>query len=83
MLVDWAGDTPEVVDAVTGEVTGVYLFAAVLPYSGAVICRRVHGHDISVLDCRPRGSTNRSYPPSRYFPAITRPSTPSRSCSNS
>ncbi|WP_255771838.1 IS21 family transposase [Pseudarthrobacter sulfonivorans] len=41
MLVDWAGDTLEVVDAVTGEVTGVYLFVAVLPYSGAVFC---HGY---------------------------------------
>lgn len=41
MLVDWAGDTLEVVDAVIGEVTGVYLFVAVLPYSGAVFC---HGY---------------------------------------
>ncbi|MHC6593409.1 DDE-type integrase/transposase/recombinase, partial [Arthrobacter sp. C152] len=41
MLVDWAGDTLDVVDAVTGEVTGVYLFVAVLPYSGAVFC---HGY---------------------------------------
>lgn len=39
MLVDWAGDTLEVVDAVTGEVTRLYLFVAVLPYSGAVFCR--------------------------------------------
>ncbi|GAA1789306.1 IS21 family transposase [Pseudarthrobacter sulfonivorans] len=39
MLVDWAGDTLPVVDAVTGEVTSVYLFVAVLPYSGAVFCR--------------------------------------------
>ncbi|MEW1982079.1 IS21 family transposase [Citricoccus sp. NPDC079358] len=39
MLVDWAGDTLDVVDAVTGEVTRVYLFVAVLPYSGAVFCR--------------------------------------------
>ena len=39
MLVDWAGDTLEVLDAVTGEVTKLYLFVAVLPYSGAVFCR--------------------------------------------
>lgn len=39
MLVDWAGDTLQVVDAVTGEVTKVYLFVAVLPYSGVVFCR--------------------------------------------
>lgn len=39
MLVDWAGDTLDVVDAVTGEVTRVYLFVAVLPYSGAVFCQ--------------------------------------------
>ncbi len=36
MLVDWAGDTLEVVDAVTGEATKIYLFVAVLPYSGVV-----------------------------------------------
>lgn len=40
MLVDWAGDTVEVVDAVTGEVIRLYLFVAVLPYSGVVLCRR-------------------------------------------
>ncbi len=39
MLVDWAGDTLDVVDAVTGEVTKVFLFVAVLPYSGAVFCQ--------------------------------------------
>lgn len=38
MLVDWAGDTLEVLDAVTGQATKVYLFVAVLPYSGAVFC---------------------------------------------
>ena len=38
MLVGWAVDTRAVVDAVTGEITGVYLFVAVLPYSGAVFC---------------------------------------------
>lgn len=36
MLVDWAGDTLDVVDAVTGEVTRVYMFVAVLPFSGVV-----------------------------------------------
>ena len=39
MLVDWAGDTLEVVDAVTGQVTKLYLFVAVLPYSGVMFCR--------------------------------------------
>lgn len=39
MLVDWAGDTIDVVDAVTGEVTRAYLFVAVLPFSGVVFCR--------------------------------------------
>ncbi|AWH92932.1 hypothetical protein [Dietzia lutea] len=39
MLVDWAGDTLDVLDAVTGQVTRLYLFVAVLPYSGAVFCR--------------------------------------------
>lgn len=39
MLVDWAGDTLEVIDAVTGEATRLYLFVAVLPYSGVVFCR--------------------------------------------
>ena len=34
MLVDWAGNTLEALDAVAGEVTRLYLFVAVLPYSG-------------------------------------------------
>lgn len=38
MLVDWAGDTIDLVDAVTGSVTKAYLFVAVLPFSGAVFC---------------------------------------------
>lgn len=38
MLVDWAGDTIDVVDAGCGEVTRAVLFVAVLPYSGAVFC---------------------------------------------
>ncbi len=39
MLVDWAGDTLDLVDAVTGEVSRAYLFVAALPYSGVVFCR--------------------------------------------
>ena len=39
MLVDWAGDTIDLVDAVTGEVTRAVLFVAALPYSGALFCR--------------------------------------------
>lgn len=39
MLVDWAGDTVDVVDAVTGEVTRAVLFVAVLPFSGVIFCR--------------------------------------------
>lgn len=39
MLVDWAGDTMDVVDAVTGEVTRAVLFVAVLPFSGPIFCR--------------------------------------------
>jgi transposase len=39
MLVDWAGDTMEVLDEATGEVTRVYLFVAVLPFSGALFAR--------------------------------------------
>ncbi len=39
MLVDWAGDTIEVVDAVTGQITSAVLFVAVLPFSGALFCR--------------------------------------------
>ncbi len=39
MLVDWAGDTIPLVDAVTGEIRKAYLFVAVLPYSGYVWCR--------------------------------------------
>lgn len=39
MLVDWAGDTIDLVDAVTGSVTRAFLFVAVLPFSGMVFCR--------------------------------------------
>ena len=39
MLVDWAGDTIDLVDAVTGEITRAVLFVAVLPFSGALFCR--------------------------------------------
>ncbi|WFP16208.1 IS21 family transposase [Citricoccus muralis] len=38
VFIDWAGDTLQVCDAVTGEITKVYLFVAVLPYSGLVYC---------------------------------------------
>lgn len=34
MQVDWAGDTAEVIDNITGEILDVYMFVAVLPYSG-------------------------------------------------
>ncbi len=39
MLVDWAGDTIDLVDAVTGEVTWAVLFVAALPFSGVLFCR--------------------------------------------
>lgn len=39
MLVDWAGDTLDLVDAASGEVSAAVLFVAVLPYSGALFCR--------------------------------------------
>jgi transposase len=39
MLVDWAGDTLDLVEAASGEVTKAVLFVAVLPYSGALFCR--------------------------------------------
>lgn len=39
MLVDWAGNTLDRVDAASGEVTRAVLFVAVLPYSGALFCR--------------------------------------------
>lgn len=38
MLVDWAGDTLDLVDQATGEVTKAILFVAALPFSGAVFC---------------------------------------------
>ena len=38
ILIDWAGDTIDLVDAVTGEITRAYLFVAVLPFSGALFC---------------------------------------------
>lgn len=39
MLVDWAGDTMDIVDTITGVVARAVLFVAVLPYSGALFCR--------------------------------------------
>ncbi|MDN5545209.1 MAG: IS21 family transposase [Rhodococcus sp. (in: high G+C Gram-positive bacteria)] len=39
MFIDWAGDTVDLVDAVTGVVTKAYLFVTVLPYSGCLWCR--------------------------------------------
>jgi hypothetical protein len=39
MLVDWAGDTIDLVDTASGEVTRAVLFVGVLPYSGALFCR--------------------------------------------
>ncbi|WP_342384255.1 IS21 family transposase [Agrococcus sp. KRD186] len=39
MLVDWAGDTIDLVDAVSGAITRAVLFVAVLPFSGALFCR--------------------------------------------
>lgn len=42
MHVDWAGDTMELVDQVTGEVSTAVLFVAVLPFSGALFCRAYH-----------------------------------------
>lgn len=39
MFIDWAGDTLDLVDAVTGLVTKAYLFVTVLPYSGYLWCR--------------------------------------------
>jgi transposase len=38
VFIDWAGDTIELVDAVTGETTKAYLFVTVLPYSGYLWC---------------------------------------------
>lgn len=39
MLVDWAGDTLGLVDAVTGEAGKAVLFVAALPFSGVLLCR--------------------------------------------
>jgi len=39
MFIDWAGDTIDLVDEVTGEVTRAYLFVTVLPYSGYLWCQ--------------------------------------------
>lgn len=39
MLVDWAGDTIDLVDQASGEVSRAVLFVAVLPFSGALFCR--------------------------------------------
>lgn len=39
MLVDWAGDTVDLVDIVTGVITRAVLFVAVLPFSATLFCR--------------------------------------------
>ena len=39
MFIDWAGDTIDLVDAITGTTTKAYLFVTVLPYSGYLWCR--------------------------------------------
>ena len=39
MFIDWAGDTIDLTDAVTGQATKAYLFVTVLPYSGCLWCR--------------------------------------------
>lgn len=39
MFVDWAGDTIPLIDAADGRTMPVYLFVAVLPFSGCVYCR--------------------------------------------
>lgn len=39
LLVDWAGDTIPLVDAVTGVTVKAYLFVGVLPFSGMMFCR--------------------------------------------
>ncbi|MDN5764000.1 MAG: IS21 family transposase [Microlunatus sp.] len=39
MLVDWAGDTIDLVDTASGQLSRAVLFVAVLPYSGALFCR--------------------------------------------
>lgn len=39
MLVDWAGDTIDVVDEASGVVSRAYLFVGVVPFSGALFAR--------------------------------------------
>jgi transposase len=39
MLVDWAGDTIDLVDTITGGVVKAILFVAVLPFSGLIFCQ--------------------------------------------
>lgn len=46
MLVDWAGDTMDVVDTITGEVVRAVSFAAVLPYFGADVLPRLCGQEV-------------------------------------
>lgn len=45
MEVDWAGQTARLVDADTGELFDVYLFVAVLPYSGYAYAEAFMGQD--------------------------------------
>ncbi|WP_174721910.1 hypothetical protein [Cryobacterium sp. TMT2-14] len=52
MLVDWAGDTIDLVDAVTGEITRAVLFVAVLPFDD--VLPRLCGYEVPGLARRPR-----------------------------
>ena len=65
MQVDWAGDTAEVIDNITGEILDVYVFVAVLPYSGYGY---VEGFFSMNQECWTAAHVNAF----RYFSGVTR-----------
>ena len=65
MQVDWAGQTGGIVDTDTGEIIPVYLFVAVLPYSG-------YAYTEGFLDMKQEAWINAHVHAYQYFGGITR-----------
>ena len=69
MQVDWAGQTAALVDTDTGERLDVYLFVAVLPYSG-------YAYTEAFLDMKQEAWITGHVNAYRYFGGVTRILTP-------
>jgi transposase len=65
MQVDWAGQTGGIIDTDTGKIIPVYLFVAVLPYSG-------YAYTEGFLDMKQEAWINAHVHAYQYFGGITR-----------